>query len=170
MTQSNTKKEQFAHAMSSLMNNNIGASVELLNKILESDPSDKLVLLARGSAHLKSGKTENAIDDFSRAIDVDSDYAKAYHLRGLAREAAGEDEDALKDLNKAIDIDPEYGAAYFSRATLLTKMGQEDSATEDMKMVTHLTSVNLETFANENNVWHSRHMQMENVFESDLNR
>jgi hypothetical protein len=49
-------------------------------------------------------------------------------------------------------------------------MGQEDSATEDMKMVTHLTSLNLETFANENNVWRSRHMQMENVFESDLNR
>jgi tetratricopeptide (TPR) repeat protein len=170
MNKIDTKKELFAHSMSSLMNNDIGTSIELLDKILVSDPTDKLVLLARGSAHLKSGKVENAIGDFSRAIDVDSNYAKAYHLRSLAREATGEDEDALKDLNKAIDIDPEYGAAYFSRATLLTKMGQEDSATEDMKMVTHLTSVNLETFANENNVWHSRHMQMENVFESDLNR
>jgi len=170
MNKKDIKNELFAHAMSSLMNNNIGTSLELIDKILASDPTNKLVLLARGSAHLKSGKVENAIGDFSRAIEVDSDYAKAYHLRGLAREAAGEDDDALKDLNKAIDINPEYGAAYFSRATLLTKMGQEDSATEDMKMVTHLTSVNLETFANENNVWHSRHMQMENVVESDLNR
>jgi tetratricopeptide (TPR) repeat protein len=170
MNKRDTKKELFAHAMSCLMNDNIGTSIELLDKLLYSDPTDKLVLLARGSAHLKSGKAENAIADFSRAIEVDSGYAKAFHLRGLAREAAGEDDDALKDFNNAIGIDPEYGAAYFSRATLLTKMGQEDSATEDMKMVTHLTSVNLETFANENNVWHSRHMQMENVFESDLNR
>jgi tetratricopeptide (TPR) repeat protein len=165
-----TKKELFAHAMSCLMNDNIGASIELLDKILDSDPTDKLVLLARGSAHLKSGKAENAIGDFSRAIEVDSGYAKAYHLRGLAREAAGDDDAALKDFDEAIDIDSEYGAAYFSRATLLTKMGQEDSATEDMRMVTHLTNVNIESFANENNVWRSRHMQMENVFESDLNR
>lgn len=170
MNKRDTKKELFAHAMSSLMNNNIGTSTELLDKILDSDPTDKLVLLARGSAHLKSGKVENAIGDFSRAIEVDSDYAKAFHLRGLAREAAGEDDDALKDLNKAIDIDPEYGAAYFSRATLLTKMGQEDSATEDMKMVAHLTNVNLESFANENNVWRSRHMQVETMLETDLNR
>jgi tetratricopeptide (TPR) repeat protein len=152
------------------MNDNIGTSIELLDKILDSDPTDKLVLLARGSAHLKSGKAENAIGDFSRAIEVDSGYAKAYHLRGLAREAAGDDNAALRDFDKAIDIDSEYGAAYFSRATLLTKMGQEDAATEDMRMVTHLTNVNIESFANENNVWRSRHMQMENVFESDLNR
>ncbi|MGD8336164.1 MAG: hypothetical protein PVJ29_03600 [Desulfobacterales bacterium] len=170
MNKNDNKKEMFAHAMSCLMKDNIGTSIELLDKILDSDPEDKLVLLARGSAHLKSGKAENAIGDFSRAIDVDSGYAKAYHLRGLARELAGDDNAALKDLGKAIEIDPEYGAAYFSRATLLTKMGQEDSATEDMKMVTHLTSVNLESFANENNVWHSRQMQMETMMESDLNR
>jgi tetratricopeptide (TPR) repeat protein len=170
MDKKDTRKETFAHAMSGLMNNNIEASIELLDKLLDSDPTDKLVLLARGSAYLKSGKPEHAIGDFDRAIEADAAYSKAYHLRGLAREAAGEDEAALNDFDKAIEIDAEYGAAYFSRATLLTKMGREDSATEDMKMVTHLTSVNLETFANENNVWHSRHMQMENVFESDLNR
>jgi len=83
---------------------------------------------------------------------------------------AGDDAAALKDFGKAIEIDSEYGAAYFSRATLLTKMGQEDSATEDMKMVAHLTNVNLESFANENNVWRSRHMQMETMLETDLNR
>jgi tetratricopeptide (TPR) repeat protein len=170
MNSKDTKKETFAHAMSSLMNNNVGTSIDLLNKLLVSDPSDKLVLLARGSANLKSGQPEHAIGDFSRAIEADAAYAKAYHLRGLAREAAGDDDAALNDFDKAIEIDSEYGAAYFSRATLLTKMGREDSATEDMKMVTHLSNVNIEKFANENNIWRSRHMQMENVFESELNR
>ncbi|MGB5617347.1 MAG: tetratricopeptide repeat protein [Desulfobacterales bacterium] len=170
MNKNDKKKEMFAHAMSCLMKDNIGTSIELLNKILDSDPTDKLVLLARGSAYLKSGKAENAIGDFSRAIEVDSGYAKAYHQRGLAQELAGDNDAALKDFDKAIEIDSEYGAAYFSRATLLTKMGQEDSATEDMKMVAHLTNVNLESFANENNVWRSRHMQMETMLETDLNR
>jgi tetratricopeptide (TPR) repeat protein len=170
MIKNDTKKELFAHAMSCLMNDNTGTSIELLDKILDSEPADKLVLLARGSANLKLRKAEDAIGDFSRAIEVDTGYAKAYHLRGLAREMAGDDGSALKDFNKAIEINPEYGAAYFSRATLLTKMGEEDSATDDMKMVTHLTNANLESFANENNVWRSRHLQMESMFESDLNR
>jgi hypothetical protein len=39
-----------------------------------------------------------------------------------------------------------------------------------MKMVAHLTNVNLEGYANENNVWRSRHMQMETMMETDLNR
>jgi tetratricopeptide (TPR) repeat protein len=170
MKKNDKKKEMFAHAMSCLINNNIGTSIEILDKILEFEPKDKLALLARGSAHLKSGKAENAIGDFSRAIDVDSNYAKAYHLRGLAQELAGDDDSALKDFGKAIEIDSEYGASYYSRATLLTKMGHEESATEDMKMVTHLTNVNLESFANENNVWRSHHMQMETMTETDLNR
>lgn len=77
---------------------------------------------------------------------------------------------ALADFTRALDIDPEYGAAYYSRATLLTKMGQEDEAAEDMRMVTHLTNVNLENFANDNNIWRSRHMQVEGLLESEMNR
>jgi hypothetical protein len=53
---------------------------------------------------------------------------------------------------------------------LLAKMGQEDAAAEDIKTVTHLTNVNIEQFANDNNVWRSRQMQLENIFETELNR
>jgi tetratricopeptide (TPR) repeat protein len=82
----------------------------------------------------------------------------------------GDAEKALKDFDKAIEIDPEYGAAYYSRATLLTKMGKEDAASEDMKMISHLTNLNIESFANENNIWRSRQMQLEGILESEMNR
>jgi hypothetical protein len=39
-----------------------------------------------------------------------------------------------------------------------------------MKMVAHLTNVNIESFANENNVWRSRHLQMEGTLESEMQR
>ena len=116
------------------------------------------------------GNTENAIGNFSRVLQIDASHSKAYHLRGLAREMAGDDDEALKDLDKAIDIDSEYGAAYYSRATLLTKMGQEETALEDMKMVNHLSNLNIENFANENNVWRSRQLQMESILESEMHR
>lgn len=170
MEKNSRHSELFANAMSNLMEDKLGMSIDLLDEILKADPQDRLARLARGSVYLKMGNTENAITDFSQAIELDADHPKAYHLRGLAREMTGENEEALKDFDKAIEIDPEYGAAYYSRATLLTKMGQEDAAAEDMQMVAHLTNLNIENFANDNNIWRSRQMQLEEIFESELNR
>ena len=164
------RDEKFAHAMSNLMNENLGMSIDLLNEMVEADPSDKMALLARGAVYMKRGKTDLSAADFGRVIELDDKYAKAYHLRGLAREMAGDDKAALDDFNKAITVDPEYGAAYYSRATLFTKMGQEDSAMEDMQTIAHLTNRNIEEFANENNVWRSRHMQVENIMDNEMSR
>jgi tetratricopeptide (TPR) repeat protein len=145
-------------------------SIDLLNEILGADPDDKLATMARGSVYLKMNQPDRAIGDFNRVLELEPQNAKAHHLRGLAREMAGSDDQALKDFDRAIEIDPEYGAAYYSRATLHTKMGQEDSAAEDMQMVTHLSNLNIETFANENNVWRSRQMQVEAALETELHR
>jgi hypothetical protein len=38
---------------------------------------------------------------------------------------------------------------------------KEARATEDIEMVTHLTNVNIETFARENNIWRSQHLKLE---------
>ena len=170
MNKDDRKNELFANAMSNLTKNKLGISLDLLNEIIDTDSDDKLALLARGSVYLKMGNTENAIGDFSRTLEIDAKHPKAFHLRGLAREMAGDDDEALKDFNKAIEIDSEYGAAFYSRATLLTKMGREDSALEDMKMVSQLSNRNIERFANENNVWRSRHVQMEAMMESEMQR
>jgi tetratricopeptide (TPR) repeat protein len=170
MDKNDRRNELFTNAMANLVDNKLGMSIDLLDDILNADPDDRLALLARGSVTLKMGNAENAINDFSRAVKIDPKHAKAYHLRGLAREMAGDDDGAILDFNKAIEIDREYGAAYYSRATLLTRLGQEDAAAEDMKMVTHLTNLNIEKFANENNVWRSRQLQMEGILESELIR
>ncbi|MGD8284782.1 MAG: tetratricopeptide repeat protein [Desulfobacterales bacterium] len=170
MDKSDRRNELFVNAMSSFMEDNLGVSIDLLNEILDADSDDKLALLARGSVYLKMSNAKNAIGDFSRAIEIDPKHPKSYHLRGLAKEMLGDAEKALKDFDKAIEIDPEYGAAYYSRATLLTKMGKEDAASEDMKMISHLTNLNIESFANENNIWRSRQMQLEGILESEMNR
>ena len=170
MENNNRKNDLFNNAMSNLMNDKLGVSIDLLDELIKVDSTDRLAWLARGSVYLKMGNSQNAISDFSKAIELDANHPKAYHLRGLAREMSGDNDEALADFTRALDMDPEYGAACYSRATLLTKMGQEDEAAEDMKMVTHLTNVNLENYANDNNIWRSRHMQMEGLLESDLNR
>jgi tetratricopeptide (TPR) repeat protein len=142
------------------MKDKLDVSIDLLNELIDADSDDKLAFLDRGSVYLKMSDTKNAINDFSRALEIDFKHPKAYHLVGLAHEMAGDNDEALSDFNRAIDIDTEYGAAFYGRASLLTKMGQEDSALKDMKMVNHLSNLNIESFANENNVWRSRQLQI----------
>lgn len=163
-------KDMFTHAMSEFLKNNYEESRGLLNRILDRDPNHKLALIARGTAHLKLNLADAAISDFSRAISVDPSYPRAFHMRGVVREQQGDNDEALADFNKAIELDPEYGAAYYSRATLYAKMGKEDFAAEDIETVTHLTNYNIETFADENNVWRSRHLGVESIRETELDR
>ena len=166
----NTLTDNFNTGMTAFLGQDYETCIDSLTKVLREDQAHKLALVSRGAAYLRSGQARTALADFDRAIEVDAGYYRAFHLRGLAREVEGDDEGALQDFTKAIELAPEYGAAYHSRATLLTKMGQTDQATEDIQMVTHLTQQNIESFANENNVWRSNHMQVENIMETELNR
>jgi tetratricopeptide (TPR) repeat protein len=160
----------FDSARFELINSNFEKSIESLNEVLKLEPSHKLAIISRGSAFLKLNKIDEAVNDFNRVIEIDPNYARAYHLRGVARETSEDYENALADISKAIDIDPEYGAAFYSRATLLTKLKREDEAVDDIQMVQFLTNKNIETFANENNVWRSQQMKLESAMETELER
>jgi Tfp pilus assembly protein PilF len=81
--------------------------------------------VSRGSAFLRLNRLKEALADFNHAIDIDPDYARAFHLRGFV---------------------------------------------EDIAMVQHLTNKNIETFANENNVWRSQHLRLESMMENELGR
>ena len=49
-------------------------------------------------------------------------------------------------------------------------MGNEDLALEDIQMVQHLTNKNIESAANENNIWRSQQLRVEAVTETELTR
>lgn len=160
----------FNDGMAAFVGQDYGTCIENLTEVLRADKSHKLALVSRGAAFMRTGETRTAIADFDRALEVDDGYYRAHHLRGLAREMDGDDQGALADFNRAIEMAPEYAVAYHSRATLFTKLGKTDEAAEDIQMVTHLTQQNIESFANENNVWRSHHMQVEAMMGTELNR
>lgn len=170
MNTSNNIQRFFDNGRYELMNGDFEKSIESLSEALQLDPNHKLALVSRGSAFLKLKNIDKAVRDFDRVIEIDPNYARAYHLRGIAREQNEEFDSALDDISKAIDIDPEYGAAFYSRATLLTKLKREDEAVDDIQMVQFLTNKNIETFANENNVWRSQQLKLESTLETDLER
>ena len=149
MTRENEFKEIYANGMYAFVNENYEDSIDLFTQAAEINPDNKLVFVSKGAAYLKLDRAGEALHDINRAIEIDENYAKAYHIRGLINEKIGNDNEALSDFTHAIDLDPEYGAAYNSRATLHTKMGNEDLEMADIMVIQNLTYLNIETFADE---------------------
>jgi tetratricopeptide (TPR) repeat protein len=170
MMDNKTFNTKYTEAMGELASSNFDNCVQLLSALIDEVHDNKLVLISRGSAYLKLDNPRKALSDFDKAIAVDPNYARAYHLRGLAQEKLGKHEAALADFDRSIELDPEYGAGYYSRATLHAKMGHEDLSSDDIAMVTHLTNKNIEEFAVDNNVWRSQHLRVESILEIETNR
>lgn len=168
MSNNNLAREKFEEGMADFVSHNYGRSIDLLSQAIELNPRYTLALKSRGAAYLKLDKVQEAITDMNAVIALAPENARAYHLRGLAFDKSGDYDKALEDFNQALDLKPDYGPAYYSRANLHNKMGHPDLASEDIQMVTHLSEVNIESFANDNNVWRSQQLRLESMYDDDL--
>lgn len=151
----------FESGMAAFIKHDYKHSITLFSKAIKQDDKRCSFYISRGAAYLQTDCIDEAIEDFSYAISVRPDYARAFHMRALAFDKRGDTDKALGDLGNAIDIDPEYGAAYKSRAMVLNKIGRNDEAMQDSQMATHLTDLRLAQFSVDNNVWQSQHLKLE---------
>jgi CheY-like chemotaxis protein len=68
-------------------------------------------------------KYREALPLFTQALEIDPQFAFAWHDRGAALRELGQDEEAAKDFDKAADLAPEDEEILYSRADLLKKRG-----------------------------------------------
>jgi Flp pilus assembly protein TadD len=71
---------------------------------------------------------DNAIKEFSRAIEISPTYAAAYANRGVAYMQQKKLNKALDDLTKATELDPKDKMAYYNLTALYAVGGQSDRA------------------------------------------
>lgn len=90
----------------------------------------------RGIILLKSGLYDDAVRDFTRAIELDqAPSAVTFNNRGYAYMLMQDNAKALDDYNRAIGIDPKYVPVLLNRATLYKNRGDRSLAREDLKRV-----------------------------------
>ena len=71
--------------------------------------------LNRGNTKYHLRDYQGAIADYSKAIEINPQYAYAYINRGNAKSDLGSYQGAIADYNKAIEIDPQDADAYYNR-------------------------------------------------------
>jgi tetratricopeptide (TPR) repeat protein len=101
--------------------------------------------LSHGEAQLKAGHNQEAIADFTKAIDQTpklspAKLATAHIKRGIAERALGKTEAANLDFKKAIELDPTPvdAKAFKNRGLAKSALGDSEGAKSDFKMAASL--------------------------------
>ena len=75
-----------------------------LPAIHELDPREADAYVNRGVARRRLGEAREAIQDFTRAIEIRPDYVSAWMVRGITRRTLGDLQGAVEDLSRALEL------------------------------------------------------------------
>ena len=103
--------------------------------------------ISRGVEAGQRGQYSDAIENFTKAIELKPDYAKVYHARALTYSSQGEYEQAIQDATKAIEINPDYAEAYHTRGLVYNNQGEHEQAIRDFTKTIELKPDDAEVYA-----------------------
>ena len=79
------------------------------------------------------GRTEEAVADYSRAIEQLPQDADLRTMRGDARHRLGQYPEALADLNRSIELAPQHADTYTERGNVYAEIGDFERAAHDFR-------------------------------------
>ncbi len=84
-----------------------------------------------GSVYLSNKQYEDAIAEFTKAVDAKPDNPKAYYNRGLAYYQAQSYDSAIDNFSQAIKLDSNFAEAYTQRGRIYRQKNEFDRAIDD---------------------------------------
>ncbi len=109
----------------------LSSAFQIADDMVATYPNAALAYLGRGLIWDSSGKTDEAIADYTKALQIDPQYEPAYNNRGLIYYKQGKFDEALADFTKIIEIDPQYTDPYNNRGLVYYRQGKFDEALAD---------------------------------------
>ena len=81
---------------------------------------------------------KGAIEDYTKVIEINPNYAIAYYNRGISKAELKDHNGAISDYTKAIDINPNYAKAYYNRGLDKYDLGDTNGACKDARKAQEL--------------------------------
>lgn len=95
-----------------------------------------------------------AIEDFSRAIELDPNDYIAYHDRGIAYSKLNQHERAIADLSRTIELNPNNYRGYFNRGSIYYFLNQYERAMDDFNKAIELNPYLADAYSNRGIIYH----------------
>jgi|688.fasta_scaffold298204_3 tetratricopeptide (TPR) repeat protein len=118
-------------------NGNLDSALVDFNNSITIKPTSKGYFY-RGGIHTSQKQFQKGIDDYSKAIQLDSNFAEAYAQRATNYMTYRKHYRGLRDINKAIKIEPNNGNLYYLRSAIKAILGDNIGACSDMKIAVKL--------------------------------
>ena len=100
----------------------------------------------KGYAYSKANKYQNAVNAYTRAIELNPKYAWAYSNRGFAYANLGNLNQAIADFTRAIELNPNFALAYSNRGVAYHRLGNLQQAFNDYKIAARLGDKSAQDF------------------------
>ena len=98
---------------------------------VEKTPGDYNV--RKGNYRLEDGQYEEAVKEFSEALEKNPDHAMALLGLAVTHMQMGNESQALEEFSQVVEKNPELAAAYADRGILYDRMGKHPEALADYK-------------------------------------
>ena len=92
----------------------------------------------RGRAYKELNRLDDALSDYSQAIQVNPNYTAAYFSRGLLHHQRKNVDEAIADYTRTIAFDENHARAFFNRGLLHRKNGKDHLALRDFEAATDI--------------------------------
>jgi putative GTP pyrophosphokinase len=105
-------------------------AVSLYSQILELNPDDairSLIYKHRGMAHFAQSQYQDAINDFTSALELDQSYKTAYY-RGVVHSVLKQYDQAIDDFSLSLNINPFQAFCLFRRGQAYYHIGDYPQA------------------------------------------
>lgn len=86
-------------------------------------PPSAALLLGRARRELQGGSNEEALDDYSLAVDLDPDNPEIYRRRAEARMQVGDLDGAVRDIEEVVRREPRHYAAFADLSRVAEQRG-----------------------------------------------
>ncbi len=97
--------------------------------------------ILKGNSYTDAGDYQNAVLEFTKAIDKNPNNALAYFSRGAVLHLEEQYENAISDYTKAIEIDPSFIFPYHNRSNAYKTLGMNTKAEADIIKVQELAKL-----------------------------
>jgi tetratricopeptide (TPR) repeat protein len=107
------------------------AGASRMDELIEANPSLPYPYAERAFERMETKNWKGALEDYNKAIEIDSTNEEYVLNRGLVKEKLKDFAGAYEDYSKAIVFKPDYEKAWLNRGNLLSRQNKLKEAIED---------------------------------------
>ena len=122
--------------------------IEIATKLSHQYPNWVLIFNILGMTNASLHRSEAAITNFQKAINVKPDYAESHYNLGTALQALGKIDAAINSFQRAIEIKPDHFESYNNMGNALKSKGALGAAIKSFKTVLKIEPDHAEAYYN----------------------